>query len=177
MDPSPESYCSPKTTSTPEVDVLVREAHPDDAELIAELTRISWAGRVRSDSSGHHEGVDRVLHDLRLGGGFILIVSNLAVGSVRWLPDDYEPDVWDIIRMGVLPSHRGLGLSQHLLEAVIHHALLADIKELRLTVHAQQSRLVDLYSAFGFELAPELETEHQHSDKNSSVVMRKALGR
>lgn len=177
MDPDPEPYFSSKTASTPEVDVLVREAHPDDAELIAELTRINWAGRLGSDPSVHHEGIDRVLHDLRLGGGFILIVDNVNAGSVRWLPHDDEPAVWDIVRMGVLPSHRGLGLSQHLLEAVIHHALLADINELRLTVHTQQSRLVDLYSAFGFELAPELETELQHSQEDPSVVMRKALGR
>jgi ribosomal protein S18 acetylase RimI-like enzyme len=79
--------------------------------------------------------------------------------------------------MGVLPDFRGAGLSQYLLEAVIHHALAADIDQLRLTVHTDQSRLIDLYAAFGFELAPELDAERSEPLVSSSIVMRKSLGR
>lgn len=180
MDPAPTS-----TAATPPVlaprplpsNILVREASPDDAELIAELTRISWADKVAASSSGHREDVERVLHDLQIGGGFILLVDDVIAGSVRWLRHDYEPAVWDVVRMGVLPLHRGGGLSQHLLEAVIHQALLADINELRISVHTDQSRLVDLYAAFGFELAPELECDHANEPGAPALTMRKYLGR
>ncbi|MGB7481188.1 MAG: GNAT family N-acetyltransferase [Burkholderiaceae bacterium] len=179
MDPSPS--CGSAALSfapldaAPPSNILVREAGVDDAELIAQLTRISWAEKVAASSSGHREDVARVLHDLQLGGGFILQVDGQVAGSVRWLRHDYEPSVWDIVRMGVLPEFRGVGLSQHLLEAVIHHALAADVDELRLAVRTDQSRLVDLYAAFGFELAPELEYAHANPQEPAPLLMRKLL--
>ena len=180
MDPLPcSSPTLPNTApiiAAPAPSVLVREAEPEDAELVARLTRISWADKVTADSSGHYEDVARVLHDLRTGGGFILQVNGVNAGSVRWLRHEYEPAVWNIVRMGVLPTYRGRGLSQHLLEAVIHHALAADISELRLAVHSDQSRLIDVYAAFGFELAPELEYGHTDPPEPVSAIMRKMLG-
>ncbi len=119
----------------------------------------------------------RVLHDLRLGGGLILQVDGRAVGSVRWLGHDYEPAVWHIVRMGVLPAFRGAGLSQHLLEAVIHHALASGVNQLRLAVHSNQSRLIDLYSTFGFELMPELDGDHADAAEAGRAIMGQTLGR
>ena len=80
--------------------------------------------------------------------------------------------------MGVLPAYRGQHLSQHLLEAVIHHALTVDVNELRLDVRADQTRLLDLYAAYGFELAPELELEYAYTNpiEPSPAVMRRTLG-
>ena len=182
MDPLPSSSGSaalpplPPHVAAP-CNILVREAGPEDAELIAELTRISWADKVAPSSSGHREDIARVLHDLRTGGGFLLLVNDQAVGSVRWLRHDYEPSVRDIVRMGVLPAYRGAGLSQHLLEAVIHHALAEEVNELRLAVRTDQSRLVDLYAAFGFELAPGLEYSHANPQEPAPLMMRKLLGR
>ena len=158
------------------MNIVVREATLDDAQLIAELTRAAWAGKVAVTSSGHRETAVRVLQDLQAGGGFILLRDDAAIGSVRWAPIESEPDVWEIMRMGVLPSHRGEHLSQHLLEAVIHRALASDIKELRLGVRADQERLLDLYSAFGFELAPELEYTHANPLEPAPMVMRRVLG-
>jgi GNAT superfamily N-acetyltransferase len=181
MDPSPANPAPKRAPRIPPAaapcNILVREASPGDAELVAHLTRISWADKVAPGSSGHHEDVARVLHDLRLGGGFILQVGGQNVGSVRWLRHEYEPSVWDIVRMGVLPSYRGAGLSQHLLEAVIHRALAADVNELRLAVRTDQSRLIDLYAAFGFDLAPELEYDRANPLEPTPLVMRKTLGR
>ena len=118
----------------------------------------------------------RVLQDLQDGGGFILLRDEDEIGSVRWVPLESEPDVWEITRMGVLPSYRGEHLSQHLLEAVIHRALAADVRELRLAVRTDQERLLDLYSAFGFELAPEIEYTHANPLEPAPMVMRRILG-
>lgn len=158
------------------MNIVVREATLDDARLIADLTRAAWAGKVAVTSSGHRETAVRVLQDLQNGGGFILLRDDEAIGSTRWSPVESEPEVWEIIRMGVLPAYRGEHLSQHLLEAVIHRALAAEISELRLGVRADQERLLDLYSAFGFELAPELEYTHANPLEPAPMVMRRMLG-
>lgn len=159
------------------MNIVVREALADDAQVIADLTRAAWADKVAVTSSGHRETAVRVLQDLQQGGGFILLLDKKPVGSVRWAPVDTELDVWEIMRMGVLPAFRGERLSQHLLEAVIHRALASDVNELRLAVRADQTRLLDLYAAFGFELAPELEYTHANPLEPAPMVMRRMLGR
>jgi ribosomal protein S18 acetylase RimI-like enzyme len=156
--------------------ILVREAHTDDAQLIAKLTRAAWASRVAVTSSGHRETAVRVLQDLQQGGGYILMLDDEPVGSVRWVPVDSELHIWEIVRMGVLPAYRGERLSQHLLEAVIHRALASDINELRLAVRNDQAKLLDLYAAFGFEIAPELEYTRANPVEPPPTVMRRLLG-
>jgi ribosomal protein S18 acetylase RimI-like enzyme len=158
------------------MNIIVREATLDDAQLIADLTRTAWAGKVAVTSSGHRETPVRVRQDLQVGGGFILLREENPIGSVRWASVESEPDVWEIMRMGVVPAYRGEHLSQHLLEAVIHRALASDVNELRLGVRADQTRLLDLYAAFGFELAPELEYTHANPLEPAPTVMRRILG-
>ena len=155
--------------------IMVREATPEDAPLIAELTRAAWAGKVTVTSSGHRETALRVSEHLRAGGGFILMVDGEPVGSVRFVPHDEDPDIWEILRMGVLPRCRGSNMSQHLLEAVIHHGLACNAQELRLAVRTDQPKLVDFYSAFEFELAEELEFSHANPAEPAPRVMRRFL--
>lgn len=157
------------------MDLQVREANLDDAQLIADLTRAAWAGKVADTSSGHHETADGVVHHLQLGGGFILLADEIPAGSVRWLPLDSDPSVWEVARMSILPAYRGNSLSQHLLEAVIHRALASDVEELRLAVRSDQTRLLDLYAAYGFELALELEYTHANPLEPAPSVMRRLL--
>ncbi len=157
------------------MNIVVREARNDDAKLIAELTRAAWAGKVSVTSSGHRETAVLVAEHLRDGGGFVLLVDEQPVGSVRWLPLDAEPDVWEICRMGVLPQHRGSNLSQHLLEAVIHHGLASGVEEVRLAVRGDQPKLIDFYAAFEFELAEELEYSHANPLEPPPLVMRRTL--
>ncbi len=155
--------------------IVVREATPEDAPLIAELTRAAWAGKVTVTSSGHRETALRVSEHLRSGGGFILMVDGEPVGSVRFAPHDEDPDIWEILRMGVLPRCRGSNMSQHLLEAVIHHGLASNAQELRLAVRTDQPKLLDFYSAFEFELAEELEFSHANPAEPAPRVMRRYL--
>ncbi|PHV06957.1 GNAT family N-acetyltransferase [Janthinobacterium sp. BJB412] len=157
------------------MNIVVREATNDDARLIAELTRAAWAGKVNVTSSGHRETAVLVAQHLRDGGGFVLLIDDVAVGSVRWLPLDAEPDVWEIVRMGVIAERRGSNLSQHLLEAVIHHGLTCGIEELRLAVRSDQPKLIDFYAAFEFELAEELEYSHANPMEPPPLVMRRLL--
>ena len=153
----------------------VRPTANDDAALIAGLTRAAWAGKVSVTSSGHRETAVLVAEHLRQGGGFILSNESEAIGSVRWLPHDTAPDTWEILRMGVLPAYRGNNLSQHLLEAVIHHGMECAIGELRLAVRSDQPKLVDFYAAYAFELAEELEYSHANPLEPAPLVMRRWL--
>lgn len=155
--------------------IVVREAGVSDAPLIAELTRAAWLGKVAASSSGHHETAERVSEHLRAGGGFILMLDGEPVGSVRFTPHDGDQHTWEILRMGVLPHCRGRNLSQHLLEAVIHHALAGNAQQLRLAVRSDQPRLLDLYAAYAFELAEELDYLHANPSEPPPRVMRRYL--
>ena len=155
--------------------IVVREATPEDAPLIAELTRAAWAGKVTVTSSGHRETAVVVSEHLRHGGGFILMLDGEPVGSVRFAPHLEDQDIWEILRMGILPHCRGSNLSQHLLEAVIHHGLTCNAEELRLAVRTDQPKLLDFYSAFEFELAEELEFSHANPAEPAPRVMRRYL--
>lgn len=155
------------------MDILLREATPEDAPLIAELTRKSWADKVALSSRGHSEEPQRVVEDLLRGGGFVLLKDNIPAGSVRWKPLDTETGVWEIYRMGIIPELRGQRLSEELLEAVIHRALVADINEIRLAIHYGAGKLVDLYAGLGFEIAPELEYTRANPQEAPSIVMRR----
>jgi ribosomal protein S18 acetylase RimI-like enzyme len=157
--------------------VLVRQATHEDAQLIAELTRAAWQQRVAASSSGHRETAVKVTEHLQQGGAFILYMEEQPIGSVRWLPLESEDGVWEILRMGVLPQWRGRQLSQHLLEAVIHQAYACNVDELRLAVRHDQLRLIDLYAAHGFELALELEYAHANPAEPAPSVMRRVLSR
>ena len=157
------------------MDIIVREATIEDAPLIAELTRAAWAGKVNVTSSGHRETAVCVAEHLRDGGGFVLLADGEPIGSLRWLPLETEPDIWEILRVGVLPDYRGTNLSQHLLEAVIHHALETGIAELRLAVRSDQPMLIDFYTAFEFQLAEELEYTHANPLEPAPLVMRRML--
>jgi GNAT superfamily N-acetyltransferase len=153
----------------------IRAATSDDAPLIADMTRAAWAGKVAATSSGHRESVMLVSDQLRQGGGFILLIDDQPTGSVRWLPSESKSDSWEIMRMGLLPDFRGNDLSRNLLEAVFNHALENEIKELRLAVRTDQPRLLELYAAYGFEIAPELTYSHANPSEPAPVVMRKRL--
>lgn len=155
--------------------IMVRAATDDDAQLIAELTRAAWAGKVAVTSGGHRETAQRVGEHLRNGGAFILLQNDKPVGSVRWCPHDHDQDVWEIMRMGVLPECRGSNLSQHLLEAVIHHSQASAVQELRLAVRSDQTKLLDFYAAYEFELAEELDYSHANPAEPPPLVMRRRL--
>lgn len=153
----------------------IREATLEDAQLIASLTRAAWANRVAVTSSGHRETARSVSEHLLQGGGFILLVDGEPVGSARWLPREDNASVWEMLRIGVLPAFRGLDLSQQLVEAIIHHAYINDVEELRLAVRHDQPRLLDLYAAYEFAEAPELEYAHASPLDPPPTVMRRFL--
>jgi predicted N-acetyltransferase YhbS len=154
---------------------LIRPATLDDASLIADMTRAAWADKVAASSSGHGETAERVARQLQEGGGFVLLMDGVPAGSVRWLPLESDPEVIEMLRMGILPVWRGYRLSRHLLEAVLDSAAASGVRELRIAVRTDQPRLLDLYTAYGFELAAGLEYGHANPLEPAPIVMRLRL--
>lgn len=153
----------------------IREATLEDAQLIANLTRAAWANLVSVTSGGHRETAVSVSEHLQSGGGFILLVDDQPAGSVRWVLHAEDRGVWEMLRIGILPAYRGRDLSQQLVEAIVHHAYIHNVEEVRLAVRHDQPRLIDLYAAYGFKEAPELEYFHANPLDPPPTVMRRAL--
>ncbi len=153
--------------------IVVREAVWDDAELIADLTRQAWAKTVVARSEGYSETETTVLPDLQQGGGFILMVNDTPVGCARWLPQDENGNIWKIRRMSILPEYRGNNLSEHLLEAIIHHAHACEINELQMALYPEYEHLVDFYAVFDFNIAPELEFSWRDAAAPPPIMLRK----
>ncbi len=155
--------------------IIVREARFEDAELIADLTRVSSANQALTSPNNHKETAEMVLSDLHRGGGFILTVNDVPCGAVRWLRTDDRLDCWEIRHISILPDYRGHDLSQHLLEAIIHLALSSDVEELLLGIRPEQTRMLDFYASLGFELAPEVEYLDQYDRQETALVMMRRL--
>ena len=152
----------------------LRDATPDDATLVARLTREAWAGIVAPDSTGHREDEARVLRDLETGGGLIMEIDGEPVGSVRWhaLPDE---GAWEVKRLGLLPAHRGRGLSTWLMNEVTNRAAASGVEDLRVAVRTDQPALVRYYERMGYVLEPDLEYSGANPDNPPPVVLRRLL--
>lgn len=162
----------------------LRNATPEDAELIARLTREAWAGRVAPDSSGHFESAEKVARDLAEGGGIVMEIGGEPVGSVRWFPvfvtlEDGSragPVAWEIARLGLLPAYRGRGLSTWLMNELTIRATTHGIEELRLAVREDQPQLMRWYERQGFFIDPTITYAHTYPhSKAKPVSMRKYL--
>jgi GNAT superfamily N-acetyltransferase len=154
------------------VEPVVRRATADDAQLIADLTRAAWAGKVVAESSGHRESADRVRADLAAGGGFVMTAADVPAGSIRWAP---VGPVWEIMRVGILPPYRGRGWMTLLLNAVYAAALDAQVADVRVGIRRDQPRLLEVYAAQGFDLAADLRYTHANPDQPPPYVMRRWL--
>lgn len=153
----------------------LRPALPDQADLLAQLVRQCWQGRVHPDSSGHSESAQRVLADLERGWGLVLWADDQPVGSVRWVPHPTEPGVVEVKKLAVLATWRGQGLGQVLMRAVEQRACLQGQGEMRLAVRHDQPRLLDWYAQLGFQHQPSLLYSAANPHSPPPFVMHKIL--
>lgn len=157
------------------MNLQLHPAQSDQAELMAQLVRQCWQGRVHPNSSGHHESAQRVLADLERGWGLILWADDQPVGSVRWVPHPVEAGVVEVKKLAVLAAWRGQGLGQRLMRAVEQQACLQGQGEIRLAVRHDQPRLLDWYAQLGYQLQPALVYSAANPDSPPPFVMHKIL--
>jgi ribosomal protein S18 acetylase RimI-like enzyme len=150
----------------------LREARPEDAALLRQLTLACWTGKVAADSSAFREGEEDVREDLSRGGGFLLFLDAKPIASVRWRA---VPGAWEMARLGVLPEHRQAGHSQLLIEAVLARARASGAPEIRIGVRRDQPRLVEFYRALGFEIGDDFAYSHPNPLAPPPYLMRRKI--
>lgn len=152
----------------------LRSATLNDLSLIADLTRQAWADTAPLSSSGHRETEARVREDLELGGGLVLEVDGLPVGSVRWFPDAVA-HAWEVMRLGIVPHMRQSGWGTYLMDAVARLARANAVPELRIFVEVAQPTLVTWYERHGFVVDETPEYARQGVEL-PPLMLRKGLG-
>lgn len=160
----------------------LRTATTTDAELIAELTRACWVGKPES-SSGHRETTEKVLESLRDGEAIIMELGGKPVGSARYypvyttMPDGSRagPVALEVGRLGILPEHRGRGLSTWLMNEVMMRAVTRGIEELRLAVRPDEPGLLEFYRRQGFFEDSSITYSHANPNSPKPITMRKYL--
>ncbi len=160
----------------------LRNATKDDAELIAQLTRACWIGKPEN-SSGHRETPEKTLSDLEDGSAIIMELAGIPVGSIRYFPVYHTledgtkagPVALEIGRLGILPEHRGRGLSTWLMNEVMMRATSRGIEELRLAVRTDEPGLLEFYKRQGFFEDEGITYSHANPKSQKPITMRKYL--
>jgi len=97
-------------------------------------------------------------HAILLRGGHIFMVyqGTEAVGCVALIPMSGDGGVYELSKMAVSPSLRGMGIGRRLLEHAIGQARLIGAKSLFLGSSTKLANAVHLYESVGFRhVAPE----------------------
>lgn len=112
----------------------IRDATLDDVDFIAELELSLFPE--------YH--VNEYMLGKVIKAGMIQVFDHVGYISTAW-----GPELIDILRVGVNPTHQGRGIGRALMEKVISQAWLP----LVLTVKIDNTRAQNLYKKLGFKLA------------------------
>ncbi len=91
-----------------------------------------------------------------IGGGgqifFAVDENGQAVGTVALIRVD--ADSFELAKMAISPTHRGLGLGDQLMQACISHAAKVGVHTIVLESNTKQTAALKLYRKFGFFETP-----------------------
>ncbi len=100
------------------------------------------------------EQAEKIIRELDYNKFFPIIAidkqTNRMVGMV-YLSPFYENCVASL-GIGVRQDYRGLGLGSHMMKFIIELAKKRKVKEIRLSVYADNCRAIALYCKYGFEV-------------------------
>lgn len=87
-------------------------------------------------------------------GGYIClaVLNNEVVGTSALIRE--HDQVFELAKMSVAPSHRGLGISKLLIEKCLDKARALDAKKLVLFSNSQLQTALRLYTQYGFQHVP-----------------------
>ncbi|NIM51419.1 MAG: GNAT family N-acetyltransferase [Gemmatimonadales bacterium] len=138
----------------------VRRARAEDLDTIVSfvVAEAREAEGADKDPSIVRRGVETGLADRAVAMYWVVesgrgeIVASTSV--VREWSDWHAQDYWWIQSMYVVPSHRGRGLVERLIEAVSAEAQDSGAADLRLYVHTRNKRAIEAYRRCGFGDSP-----------------------
>ncbi len=138
-------------------DIFLRLAEPGEARLLRDIMLRCWTGAVAANSSAYRETEADIASQLERGAGMIAFHSGEPVGAGRFYPvpgPTGDPCEWvEIKRVGVLKSHRKLGIGAPLVAALEDEARRRGYAGAQLGVRADQPRLVAFWASLGYVLA------------------------
>jgi ribosomal protein S18 acetylase RimI-like enzyme len=109
---------------------------------------------------------------LALGGQvFFAVQGEMVVGTCAAIP--ITATTWELAKLAVDPSARGLGIGRRLCEAVLAYARAGGATEIVLTSHTALVEAIHLYETLGFRHAP-LPPDVRYETAN--VYMRLSCG-
>lgn len=138
----------------------LRLARSDEAGLLRDVMLRCWTGTVALNSSAYRETEESIAEQLVRGGAMIVFEGEAVVGAGRFHPvpgPAGDPREWvEIKRVGVLKTHRKLGLGVPLVGALEGEARARGYAGAQLGVRIDQPRLIAFWSALGYALADDV---------------------
>jgi GNAT superfamily N-acetyltransferase len=135
-----------------------------------------WRGTVAENSSAYRETPEAIARQLERGAAVFLFEGDALVGSGRIhpVPGPAGEGGWaELKRIGVLGSHRKLGLGPPLVAALEAEARARGAAGGQLGVRADQPRLIRFWSSLGYVLADDVRLHTVNPLTPPPTTMRK----
>jgi GNAT superfamily N-acetyltransferase len=160
----------------------LRLAKQGEAERLLDIMLRCWAGTVAPNSTAYRETAEAIAGQLEHGGaGIFVCEGETIVGSGRFLPvpgPPGDPGEWvEIKRVGILKSHRKLGLGAPLVSALEAEAQRRGHPGAQLGVRSDQPRLVAFWASLGYTPADDVQLHVVNPVTPPPTTMRKRFER
>ncbi len=154
--------------------VEFRHFAPGDETAFRELN-VAWiAGHFEVEKKDLEVLNDPMTHILDPGGALLLAVQDgVAIGTCALLP--MGDGAFEVAKMTVAETHRGLGLGKKLLAHVIEYARGVGARRLYLETNSKLQNAIHVYEALGFKHLPE-ESVKPSPYARANVYMEMWLG-
>jgi len=158
----------------------LRLAERGEAGLLRDVMLRCWTGTVAANSSAYRETEEAIAGQLERGGAAIVFDREEPVGAGRFYPvpgPAGEMREWvEIKRVGLLKSHRKLGLGAPLVVALETEAQRRGFAGAQIGVREDQPRLVSFWSLLGYGLADDVQMHTVNPLTPPPTTMRKRFG-
>lgn len=135
----------------------LRLAERSEAQLLLDVMLACWSGTVAANSSAYSETAGTIAEQFDIGGAVFVFEGTTPVGAGRFVavPGPVgDPLEWvEIKRVGVLKSHRKLGLGAPLVIALETEAARRGYAGAQIGVRHDQARLIAFWSSLGYRPA------------------------
>ncbi|HEV7689628.1 MAG TPA: GNAT family N-acetyltransferase [Hyphomonadaceae bacterium] len=159
----------------------IRLVRREEAALLHETMLRCWRGTVAENSSAYRETPQSIDAQLERGAAMFLFEGDAVIGCGRLHPvpgPTGDPLEWvELKRIGVLATHRKLGLGAPLVAALEAEARTRGAAGAQLGVRADQPRLIRFWSSLGYVLADDVHLHTVNPLTPPPTTMRKRFWR
>lgn len=166
--------------------LIVRSPNADDAKMLAYLTNIihdetKFLGYSSSEKSYSAEDEIAYVEKIyKINGAFLVgEYEGNIVGTTQIMPKDEFKWKSHIARFGIglIKNYWGLGIAGKMMTSIIDCAKSCGYEQIELNVVAENTRAVNLYKSFGFEIYGTIKNAYKFSPNHysDSYIMIKFL--